>query len=147
MLHKVAIRPGKPILVGVRERCLVVGLPGNPISTFTDFAVFVAPALRKMLGHAVWDNPRVPAVLQTRLKRKPGRTIYHLARVRAGDSGLVAAPIRTMGSGDVLSMVQANAFVITPGSPHALEAGEQVEAELWRDFQLRGACNSAKPAV
>jgi molybdopterin molybdotransferase len=137
LFHKVAIRPGKPILVGRRENCLIVGLPGNPVSTFTGFAVFIAPVLRKMMGFAAWDNLEVNATLAARLRRRPGRTGYHLARVAYEEDGFVATPVRTMGSGDVLSLVRANAFVITPAGAHSLEPGTEVPALLWRDFHLR----------
>jgi molybdopterin molybdotransferase len=137
LFHNVAIRPGKPILAGRIRSCLVVGLPGNPVSTFTDFAVFVAPVLRKMMGYPRWDNLGVEAELVARLKRKPGRTTYHLARVSQERGGFKALPVRTMGSGDVLSMHRANGFVVTPGEAHALEAGATVQAELWTDFHLR----------
>ena len=137
IFHKVAIRPGKPMLVGRRDHCLVVGLPGNPVSTFTDFAVFVAPALRRMMGYARWGNLELSAVLAERLKRKPGRITYHLARVSLEEGSFTAFPVRTMGSGDVVSMSRANAFVVTPGGPHALEAGTEVPTLLWRDFYLR----------
>jgi molybdopterin molybdotransferase len=137
LFHNVAIRPGKPILAGRIRSCLVVGLPGNPVSTFTDFAEFVAPALRKMMGYPRWDNLGVEAELVARLKRKPGRTTYHLARVSQERGGFKALPVRTMGSGDVLSMHRANGFVVTPGEAHALEAGATVQAELWTDFHLR----------
>jgi molybdopterin molybdotransferase len=137
VFHKVAVRPGKPMLVGRRGDCLVVGLPGNPVSTFTGFAVFVVPALRKMMGYARCDNLQVTAVLAERLKRKPGRTTYHLARVAQAGDGFTALPVRAMGSGDVVSMSRANAFVITPPGAHALDPGTRVDAILWPHFNLR----------
>jgi molybdopterin molybdotransferase len=137
IFHKVAVRPGKPMLVGRYGDCLVVGLPGNPVSTFTGFAIFVAPALRKMLGYPRWDNLEVAAVLAERLKRKPGRTTYHLARVVRSEDGFTALPVRAMGSGDVVSMSRANAFVMTTPGAHALDPGTAVTAVLWSDFHLR----------
>lgn len=137
VFHKVAVRPGKPMLVGRHGDCLVVGLPGNPVSTFTGFAVFVAPALRKMMGYARCENLEVTAVLSERLKRKPRRTTYHLARVAQTEDGFTALPVRAMGSGDVVSMSRANAFVITAPGAHALDPGTQVTALLWPDFNLR----------
>jgi molybdopterin molybdotransferase len=137
VFHKVAVRPGKPMLVGRHDDCLVVGLPGNPVSTFTGFAVFVAPALRKMMGFARCDSLEVTAVLTGRLKRKPGRTTYHLARVARTADGFTALPVRAMGSGDVVSMSRANAFVITAPGAHALDPGTPVTAILWPHFNLR----------
>ena len=43
LFHKVAVKPGKPVLAGRRGACLVFGVPGNPVSAFTCYSVFVAP--------------------------------------------------------------------------------------------------------
>jgi molybdopterin molybdotransferase len=132
VFHKVNMRPGKPILVGKRDGCLVVGLPGNPLSTFTGFAVLVGPALRRMMGHASFENVEVLLPLAATLRRKPGRTTYHLAHVAPVDGELRVHPVKSMSSGDVLSLVRANAFVVTLGSPHAIEPGTKVPVLLWR---------------
>lgn len=137
VFHEVAVRPGKPMLAGRCGPCLVVGLPGNPVSTFTAFAVFVAPTLRRMMGHPRPDNLTVRATLVAPLRRRPGRTTYHLARLEPTERGFQVLPIRTMGSGDVLSLSRANAFVVTQGAPDALAAGTEVTALPWRDFNLR----------
>lgn len=137
LFHKVAMRPGKPILAGWRDRCLVLGLPGNPVSTFTGFAVFGAPALRRMMGYRSCEGAEVRLALGERVRRRPGRTTYQLARVEIEDGRLVGRGVKSSGSGDVLSLVRANAFLIVPGGAHALEAGTEVDALLWREFQLR----------
>ena len=137
LFHRIAMRPGKPILAGRLGATLVIGLPGNPVSTFTGFQVLVAPALRKMMGRRDYRPRRIPARLARDLKRRPGRTTYHLASISVGAGGWVADPVRTMGSGDVLSMARANAFVVTPGAPHKLPAGSDVEAILWKETGLR----------
>src|SRR6266480_6453179 len=49
-LWRVAVKPGKPFLFGKRDRCLIFGLPGNPVSAFVTFLVFVRPALLQMMG-------------------------------------------------------------------------------------------------
>jgi len=137
VFHGVAVRPGKPILAGRCEGCLVVGLPGNPVSTFTAFAVFVAPVLRKMMGHRRPHAIEVRAILAERLARRPGRTTFHLARLEFVNGRPVARPVRTMGSGDAISLSRANAFVVAPGAQEALEPGAEVTALPWNDFFLR----------
>lgn len=137
IFHRVAMKPGKPALAGRRGPCLVLGLPGNPVSAFTGFRVFAAPVLLRMSGASRWDDRPARAVLAERLRRRPGRTTYHLARVDLATVPPTARPVRTMSSGDVLSMARANAFVVTEGSPHALEPGSEVDALLWPDFALR----------
>jgi len=137
LFHQVAVRPGKPLLAGRCGNCLVVGLPGNPVSAYTSFAVFVVPAVRRMMGHDRVEGLEVRAILGGRLERRPGRTTYHLARLEQRNGTFVALPVRTTGSADMVSLVRANAFLVTPGAPDALEAGSEVAAVPWRDFHLR----------
>jgi len=137
LFHKVAVKPGKPILVGRCGRCLVVGLPGNPVSAYTGFAIFVAPALRRMLGYRRWANLQVQAVVARPPDQAPGRTTYHLARVEYAGSRFVAHHAGSQGSGDLLSMARANAFVVTPPAGEDLKEGAILPALLWRDFQFR----------
>ena len=72
-LYKVAMKPGKPFSFGVTGRVPVFGLPGNPVSTFVAFELFVRPALLAMQGAAVTARPRAPVRL-VRGYRKAGRT-------------------------------------------------------------------------
>ena len=137
LFHKVRVKPGKPVLAGRRGSCLVIGLPGNPVSAYTGFALFVAPTLRRILGYRRWANQPVTAVLQVALKQTAGRTTYHLARLEAGDGSLVARDVGSKGSGDLLSMTRANGFVIVPAETTEVARGSQVPALLWRDFQWR----------
>ena len=132
LFHKVAVKPGKPILAGRRGKSLVVGLPGNPLSTYTGFAVFVAPALRKMMGHRQWENERLTAVLGDSLRIRPGREGYHLARVSVGEQGLVATRLEIAGSGDVLALARADGLIVTDPSVTELPAGAPVPLLLWR---------------
>jgi molybdopterin molybdotransferase len=137
LFHGVKMRPGKPLLAGRRGNCLVFGLPGNPLSTFATFLLFVAPALRRLMGFAGCAPPRVPVTLRGDLERKPDRTTFHLARVTAGERGLVAEPLPSTGSGDVLSLPRANAFVVTEPGTGAVPAGSALPAVLWPEFAHR----------
>lgn len=137
LFHRVAVKPGKPILAGRRQRCLVIGLPGNPVSTYTGFAVFVAPVLRRMMGYRAWRNPEMLATLERSLHTSPKRQTYHLARITASRDGLTVAPVQTRGSGDVISLARANGFVVTNVGTAELAAGTRLPALLWRNFELR----------
>jgi molybdopterin molybdotransferase len=137
LFHKVAVKPGKPMLAGRCGDCLVVGLPGNPVSTYTGFAIFVAPALRRMMGYAEWRNLELSATLERPLRAGPKRQTYHLARVSSTPDGLTACPSRNTGSGDVLSLAGANGFVVTSVGCSGLAPGTLVPTLLWSDFHLR----------
>lgn len=137
LFHGVAVRPGKPVLAAKHGPRFVIGLPGNPVSTFTIFEVLVVPLLRRLSGFREPRRAWVPATLTAPLKRKPGRRTFALARVRAGDAGLEAEPAATRGSGDVLSLARANAFVDVPEGAHALPAGTVLPALVWREAAPR----------
>ena len=137
LFHKVAVKPGKPLLAGRCGSCLVFGLPGNPVSVYTCFAVFVAPALRRLMGYRRWENLEGRARLEQSLRHKPGRLTYHLARLWLDADGFHARPVETTGSGDVLSMSRANGFIVAPAEAGDPEAGAELPVLLWRDFHLR----------
>jgi len=139
LFHKISVKPGKPILAGRCGRCLVVGLAGNPVSAFTGFVLLVAPVLRKMLGYRHWNNNEVSATLIEPCRGSKGRTTYLLARVEFRDGRYVAVPVRSSGSGDVVSMARANAFLICPGGLRQMAAGTEFQALLWADSWLRPA--------
>jgi molybdopterin molybdotransferase len=133
----VAVKPGKPILAGRCGSCLVLGLPGNPVSAYAGFAIFAAPTLRKMMGASRWTNQEITARLENRLQCGHGRTDYRLARLEPEDGRFVARVVPSTGSGDLLAMTRANGFVITPPAAGELKPGTELQAMLWRDFHLR----------
>jgi molybdopterin molybdotransferase len=137
LFHKVAMKPGKPILAGRRGDCLVMGLPGNPVSVLTGFAVFAAPALRKMMGYRRWHNREVRATLDRPLACRPGRMTYHLARITWVDGRYAGHRVSTTGSGDVLSMARANGFIVTPEQGGEFGPGDELPALLWSDSDYR----------
>jgi len=131
LFHNVAMRPGKPIVAAKRGACVVLGLPGNPVSAFTGFHVFVAPALRKLMGNPQPVAEPLRATLIAPLRVRPGRLTYQLAHLVWRDGKPVVSPVTSASSGDVLSLVRANAFIVAPGDAHAIPAGESVDVLAW----------------
>ncbi len=82
---QIAIKPAKPFAFGVVARgdraVPVFGLPGNPVSSLVSFEVLARPALRQMMGHPSIDHPRVLAVADDGLRRRPDGKL-HLVRTR-----------------------------------------------------------------
>jgi len=134
LFHKVQVKPGKPILAGRRKDCLVIGLPGNPVSVFTGFAVFVAPTLRKLMGFRSWKNVELRVALAEPLRCKPGRVTYHLCRIEVAEGRLAARPVRSSGSGDVLAIAHADGFLITDETIGELPRGAELPLLPLRRF-------------
>ena len=94
-LWRVAIQPGKPFAFGTARRgdglpVLLFGLPGNPVSSFVTFEIFVRPALRRLAGHRAILRPSEPGVLLDRAAKSTGRRAYLRVEVERSASGAPA---------------------------------------------------------
>ena len=128
---QVAMQPGKPQgfgLVGERQVPLFA-LPGNPVSSYVSFEVFVRPALRIMMGLEPALRPVLPARLQHALSSPPGRTQVARAVATFTDEGWRADPVWGQASHFVADLARANALLIIPGATTRAEAGDEVE--MW----------------
>lgn len=125
LFHKVAIKPGKPLLFGMHGPRLVFGLPGNPGASLVCFEMFVRPALRGLMG--LPPGPRiVTAVLVRDFPYRSDRPTYHPARLILTDTGWTVDPVGWFGSPDLRGTVPANAFVILPEGDHQHRAGARL---------------------
>ena len=123
-MHQALIKPGRPFCFAPR----VFGLPGNPVSSFVIFEVFVRPYLGRMMG-ADLARIRVRARLETPVTKAIERVHYLPARVRYEGEGYVAETVPWGGSADLFSVTKANAFVVVPAQA-TVQRGEMVECML-----------------
>jgi molybdopterin molybdotransferase len=129
LFNRVRIKPGKPVVFGVHGRRRVFGLPGNPVSSFVAFELFVRPMVRLMQGHREIHNRVLVVRLQQAARNRSGRRLYLPARITedAGD-----APRGTLiehhGSADLRSLVEANGLLILPEVIRDYPAGILCEA-------------------
>jgi molybdopterin molybdotransferase len=108
---RVAMKPGKPVMLSRLRDRLYFGLPGNPVSCMVAFTLFVAPALRKAMGLGELLPPMVNMRTISPLRGSERRT-YVRVRVLARGGELVAEPMRAQGSGVSTSMTGANGFAV-----------------------------------
>jgi molybdopterin molybdotransferase len=126
---RVALKPGKPLWFGVRDRTLVFGLPGNPVSAAVCFALFARPALRGLAG----SDP-LPAALTVRLAQDVPRSRDREQAVRvrlaaSPDGALEARLTGAQNSHVISSLVGADALALIPAGDGVLPAGSLVAAE------------------
>lgn len=134
VFHKVSLRPGKPLWFGFRDgadsRTLVFGLPGNPVSSFVCFELFVRPAISALAGQGFASVPTASARLTHDFPYKGGRESCLPARVSnlaAGDAQPTVEILKWHGSADLAALAEANALVRLGSEPAQLEAGVTVE--------------------
>jgi molybdopterin molybdotransferase len=126
---RVNMRPGKPIVVGKYRQIPFIGLPGNPVSAFVGFEVFVREAIGRLAGLTDSQRPRVRVRLGEAVQ-SDGRESYLRAILQEQDGNVFAKLTGHQGSGNLLSLVQANALLIIPAGVKCVPAGQEVEA--WR---------------
>jgi molybdopterin molybdotransferase len=129
-MWKVAMRPGKPFAFGTNGRVPVFGLPGNPVSTFVAFELFVRPALLAMQGATQTQRVRAPVSLAGGYRKQAGRTHYLRARVVRIGEHLVAHPHAKQGSAMLTSLIGCNALVEIPASTTEILPNTIVQAIL-----------------
>lgn len=133
LTHGVAIRPGKPVILGVVEKKPVVGIPGYPVSAVLALELFVRPLLAAMLRQDLPPRPRVEAVLARKLFSPLGAEEFVRLRLGRLHGTLVAVPLNR-GAGVTKSLAQADALLRVPRLSEGFPAGARVEVELLRDL-------------
>jgi molybdopterin molybdotransferase len=126
--HKVSMKPGKPALFGTRDhgdgrRTLVFALPGNPVSSFVCFELFVRPALLRLAGHPGTGGQPCTAALGEDFVYNTDRPTYHPARLQWAGQWQVR-PVPWQGSADLRALAQANALLLLPPGNHRHAAGQ-----------------------
>jgi molybdopterin molybdotransferase len=126
---RVNMRPGKPLAFGEYLGIPFFGLPGNPVSAFVGFEVFVRPALERLGGQL--DGTRLTVKVRCGEEiESDGRESYLRAKIRIEDGAHIAALTGHQGSGNLLSLVQADALLIIPAGVKCVPVGQEVEALL-----------------
>jgi molybdopterin molybdotransferase len=126
---RVNMRPGKPLAFGIYSNIPFIGLPGNPVSSFVGFEVFVRPAILKMTGVKEWQHPIQPAELQEGIL-SDGRESYLRGKVEYREGRWLAFLTGHQGSGNLRSLTQANALLLIPSGVKSLPAGARIDAWL-----------------
>jgi molybdopterin molybdotransferase len=122
----VAVKPGKPLAFGVRERTLVFGLPGNPVSALVGALLFVSPGLLALQG-AANPGPRFQAARSARaLPRNDHRDEFVRARRSWEEDGIVVDPVSGQESHMIVRAAAADALVHVPRGEGEIPAGSVV---------------------
>ncbi len=128
--HKVEMKPGKPLFFGTlaqtERTTLVFGLPGNPVSSFVCFELFVRPALCRLLGHAEPGPVLIHLALDEDFSHRSDRPTYHPAALVNHEEGLRVRTVPWLGSPDLRGLTRADALVVFPAGEHTFRAGQVV---------------------
>jgi molybdopterin molybdotransferase len=125
---RIAMRPGKPMMFGSLDGLPVVGLPGNPVSSFVCGVLFVLPALARLAGLAEPGPVVEQAVLGAPVKANDRRADHLRATLnRRADGVLVATPFARQDSALQRVLAEAKALILRPPFAPAAEPGAPAE--------------------
>jgi molybdopterin molybdotransferase len=133
--YRVAMQPGMPQAFGEIEGTPFFGLPGNPVSVFVSFEVFIRPALLKMMGRRDIFRPEISAVAENDISGPRDRTVF--ARVRVSrERGEWRAAGTGPGRSNLLSTVaRANGLAVIPVGMETARAGTRVRVMVFRALE------------
>lgn len=134
VFHKVRMKPGKPVWFGEYEqdgnRTLVMGMPGNPVSTLVSFEIFVKPLLKVLAGGQFAPPRSQRASLTTTIGHRGKRPTYYPSRIDFGERAGALPTVETLpwrGSADLAALTRANALTILPAGEYELSLGNEVD--------------------
>jgi molybdopterin molybdotransferase len=133
--YRVAMQPGMPQGFGFVEGKPFFGLPGNPVSVFVSFEVFVRPAILRMMGRAQLARPEITATLSDDVEGPSGKMQYARVEVVRGADGWTATPTGARGSNLISTIARANGLAMVPPGTSVAHAGSQVRVMLFRSSE------------
>jgi molybdopterin molybdotransferase len=121
---RIAMRPGKPMMHGRLGAMRVIGLPGNPVSSYVCGFLFLVPLIRKLSGRSAVHHTIESALLGRKVAANDQREDYLRARLdRHSDGALIATPVDHQDSSLLANLAAARALVLRPPFAPAAESG------------------------
>ncbi len=128
LVHGIAMRPGSPVLIGIKGQSLVFCLPGTPVAAYICFLLIVGTTIKKMLG-CINIDPRVEIIATISKDVPVSRMGYrHFLRVKLEkkENHFLALPVKLKGSGIISSLTQSDGIVEISEDKEGLKKGEKV---------------------
>lgn len=135
VFHKVDLKPGKPLWFGTFDgpdrRCLVFGLPGNPVGTLVCSELFVRPALGRLAARADSVLATRRAFLSRPFRHRADRPTYYPGRHTYDAGRFVVDPLPWQGSADLRTLADATCLVELPSGEITFAAEAEVSIRVW----------------
>jgi putative molybdopterin biosynthesis protein len=128
-VHGVAMRPGKPVVLGVARGKPVIGLPGFPVANYRGAIEFLLPVISALSGVAARRSPVIEAKLARKVFSAPGMDESVQVKVGRVNDTVVAVPL-PRGSGVSMSLVRADGFIKVPAPSEGLARRDDVTVWL-----------------
>jgi molybdopterin molybdotransferase len=132
IFHKVRIKPGKPLLFGKKGNKVIFGIPGNPVSNFSTYIMFIRPAVYKMMGYDSYAARFEQGIIEKEFHQKIGRKHFVLAKIVKRDNSYRLIPLKSYGSADVLALSRADGFMVMEPDTAIVKKNSRIGFVTWK---------------
>lgn len=126
LFQTIDLRPGKPLVFGVRGKQIAFVIPGNPVSHFAIFYRFLKPAIEQLLGKTPSNNEYEGILIEKPITQHPRSTLYPACAVQS-ESGFQLKALSWQNSGDLVGLLGCNALMKIPSGKDAINIGDKVK--------------------
>lgn len=132
IFHKVNVKPGRPLFFGAKGKALVFGIPGNPVSNFLAYLLFIRPAAYKMTGYGNDTTLRQEGLLKEQFRSKPGRRHFVLVKISRKKNRYYLSAVKSNGSADTLSLSKADGFMMVDEDLGVIKKNSKAQFITWK---------------
>lgn len=127
LVRTIDMKPGRPTIIAKKDNCYIIGSPGNPVSTFSVFRLFVGKIISKMLNCKDFDVEYLKCTIDFNYNKKGDRLHFLPVNIKFENDSFVAYKINYNGSGDFSALSKANAFLVVPKQVENAKKGDKFE--------------------
>lgn len=130
IFHGVDMKPGGPTCFGLQDGRPIFCLPGNPVASLVTFEELVRPALLKMMGHRKVLKPLLPAILQEKVQKRPGKTLFLRVQLVTVGGKRLAYSAGNQKTGMLKTMVRSDGLAMLPADGTVFSPGDEIQVHL-----------------
>ena len=132
IFHNVKIKPGKPLFFGKTGNTLVFGIPGNPVSNFLTYLIFIRPSIYRMMGYKCCEPEFNSGIIEREFPQKLGRKHFVLVKVTEKGLKYYLRPVNSHGSADILALSKADGFMVVEENRSIVKKHTKIKFITWK---------------
>ena len=134
VFHGVKTKPGRPLLFATKKNSIVFGIPGNPVSNFLVYYIYIRPALYKMRGYGRCEPKFAEGIVMEPFRHKPGRRHFVPVKIFKKGARRYLSPVKSHGSADILALSKADGFMVVSENTSVVKKGSKANFITWKGF-------------
>ncbi|MCP4652722.1 MAG: molybdopterin molybdotransferase MoeA [Candidatus Omnitrophica bacterium] len=132
IFHKVKIKPGKPVFFGIKSKTIIFGMPGNPVSIFLSYQLFIRSALRKMMGYKKCQPKFNAGTFTQDFVKKSTRRQFISVKISEIRGRIFLTPVKGNGSADIFSLSKTDGFMAIEEKLHIVKKNSLNNFITWK---------------